>query len=95
MAAGLRPRINTADGWVVFLDAAIVVDATRVVAHPMANGVYAQRGLLVDNVLLQFVLDRPEICQSLIDLLNNILSFIQINQLNEYVFQSIQLMYLL
>lgn len=37
MAARLCPGVNAADGRIVFLNAAVVIDATRSVGHFVAN----------------------------------------------------------
>lgn len=67
-AARVNPSLNATYGRIVFLDAVKIVDAATVIAEPMANGVDAQRCLLVHNVILEGMLGGSQIGQLLLDL---------------------------
>lgn len=68
-AAGLCPHLDGADRWIVFLDAAVVVDAPTVVVQFVAHGIDADGVLLVNDILFERMLGTTQIRQYSVDLL--------------------------
>lgn len=52
-AAGLCPHFNGTDGWIVFLNAAIVVNAAAVIIQFMTNSIDPDGVLFVNDILFQ------------------------------------------
>lgn len=68
-AAGFRPHFNGANSWIVFLDAAVVINAATVVIQFMAYGINANCIFLVNDILFERMLGRTQIRQYFVDLL--------------------------
>lgn len=67
-AAGLCPHLDGAYGWIVFLDAPVVVDASTVVVQFVADGIDPDGVLFVNDILFEGMLCITQIRQYSVDL---------------------------
>lgn len=68
-AAGLRPHFDGTDGWIVFLNAAVVINATTVIIQFMTNSIDSDGVLFINDVLFERMLCGTQIRQYFVNLL--------------------------